>query len=53
MACGRCGARKVGATVWVLSYEDGRQSGEFASKTDAEIADVKRGGGGTIRQVQR
>ncbi|MBM0227970.1 hypothetical protein [Micromonospora sp. ATA51] len=53
MACGRCGARKAGATVWVLSYGDGRTGGEYASKTDAEIADVRKGGGGTVRQVQK
>ncbi|MFE9959204.1 hypothetical protein [Micromonospora sp. NPDC005299] len=52
MGC-NCGARRRGGTVWVLSYGDGRQGGEYGSKTDAEIADVRKGGGGTIRQVQK
>ncbi|NES14579.1 MULTISPECIES: hypothetical protein [Micromonospora] len=52
MGC-KCGGKKRSSIMFVLSYGDGRQGGEFASKTDAEIADVKRGGGGTIRQVQR
>jgi hypothetical protein len=48
-----CGGKARGATVWVLSYGDDRQGGEYASKTDAEIADVRKGGGGTIRQVRK
>lgn len=52
MGC-NCGSKRPGGTVFVLSYEDGRRGGEFASKTDAEIADVRRGGGGVIRQVQK
>ncbi|MFD0786583.1 hypothetical protein ACFQZ8_22010 [Micromonospora azadirachtae] len=51
MGC-NCGGKRR-STVFVLSYGDGRQGGEFTSRTDAEIADVKRGGGGTIRKVQR
>lgn len=51
MGC-NCGSKRRGGTVFVLSYGDGRQGGEFTSRTDAEIADVKRGGG-TIRQVQK
>ncbi|MEU5931154.1 hypothetical protein [Micromonospora sp. NPDC047187] len=52
MGC-KCGGKARGGTVWVLSYEDGRAGGEFVSKTDAEIADVRKGGGGIVRQVQR
>lgn len=53
MGC-NCGTNST-STVYVLSYEDGsgRQGGEFATRTDAEIADARRGGGGVIRPVQR
>ncbi|MEW2477316.1 hypothetical protein AB0875_26345 [Micromonospora gifhornensis] len=49
----QCGARRRGATVWVLSYGDGRQGGEYESKTDAEMADVRKGGGATTRLVKK
>lgn len=52
MGC-NCGNKRRGSSVFVLSYGDGWQGGEYASKTDAEIADVRKGGGGTIRQVQK
>lgn len=48
-----CGGKARTATVWVVSYDDGRKGGEYASKADAEIADVRKGGGGTIRRVQK
>ncbi|WP_165942591.1 hypothetical protein [Micromonospora sp. KC721] len=51
MGC-NCGSKRR-STVFVLSYEDGRTGGEYTSKTAAEIADVQKGGGGTIRQVQK
>ncbi|MEV4814925.1 hypothetical protein [Micromonospora tulbaghiae] len=51
MGC-NCGKRRV-STVFVLTYGDGRKGGEYGSKTDAEIADVRKGGGGTIRMVQK
>ncbi|SCG15512.1 hypothetical protein GA0070610_1746 [Micromonospora echinofusca] len=52
MGC-NCGSKARGATVWVLSYGDGRRGGEYGSKTLAEVADVQKGGGGVIRQVQK
>jgi len=52
MGC-NCGSKRRGSTVFVLSYEDGRQGGEYGSKAEAEIADVRRGGGGTIRLVRK
>lgn len=52
MAC-NCGGKRRNSKVFVLSYEDDRKGGEYASRTDAEIADVRKGGGGTIRQVQK
>ncbi|MDG4796916.1 hypothetical protein [Micromonospora sp. WMMD1082] len=51
MGC-NCGS-KARRTVWVLSYEDNRTGGEYKSKTAAEVADVQKGGGGTIRQAQK
>lgn len=51
MSC-NCGNRRT-ATVYVLTYDDGRTGGEFASRTDAEVADARRGGGGTIRRAQK
>lgn len=51
MGC-NCGTPRA-ATVYVLTYDDGRTGGEFASRTDAEAADARRGGGGTIRRVQK
>ncbi|MFI7283453.1 hypothetical protein ACIBOV_24640 [Micromonospora chersina] len=52
MGC-NCGGKRRASTVFVLTYGDGRQGGEYGSKTDAEIADVRKGGGGTIRMVQK
>lgn len=51
MSC-NCGSRR-NATVYVLTYEDGRVGGEFASRTDAEVADARHGGSGTIRRAQK
>lgn len=53
MGC-NCGS-KAKSTVYVLSYEDGsgRKGGQYASRTDAEIADVRNGGGGVIRPVAK
>jgi hypothetical protein len=53
MGCG-CGAARR-QTVWVVSYEDGsgRQSTEHTTKAAAEVADVRAGGGGVIRRVQK
>ncbi|MGI5151360.1 hypothetical protein ACQEVC_34190 [Plantactinospora sp. CA-294935] len=53
MGC-NCGAKRQ-KRVYVLSYEDGsgRRSSEHTSKTDAVIADVRNGGGGVIRPVDR
>jgi len=47
--CG-CGEYRK-TTVWLLEYEDGsgRPTSQHVSKTDAEIADVRTGGGGTSR----
>jgi hypothetical protein len=41
--------------VWLLEYEDdsGRPTTEHATKTDAEVADTRNGGGGTIRPVTK
>jgi hypothetical protein len=40
--------------VWLLEYENGsKASSEHATKTDAEIADARNGGGGTIRPVSK
>lgn len=43
----------AGATVWMLSCGDDRSGGDYASKTDAEIAELRKGGGGTIRAVTK
>ena len=53
MGC-NCGQQRT-ATVYVLAYEDGsgRKGGEFATRTDAEIADAQKGGGGVIRPAKR
>ncbi|MEU0077631.1 hypothetical protein ABZY58_06930 [Micromonospora tulbaghiae] len=51
MGC-NCGEQWA-SIVFVLTYGDGRQGGEYGSKADAEIADVRKGGGGTIRTVRR
>ena len=53
MGC-NCGTRRT-TTVYVLSYEDGsaRKGGEFQSRTDAQVADARNGGGGVIRPVRK
>lgn len=48
MGCNCAGKRY---TVFVLSFEDDREGGEYVSRTDAEIANVRKGGGGVIRQI--
>ena len=51
--CGCGGNRET--TVWLVEYEDGsgRATTQHATKTDAEVADARNGGGGTIRPVSR
>lgn len=50
--CG-CGTSRRN-TVWLLEYEHAtKKSSEHATKTDAEIADARNGGGGTIRPVSK
>lgn len=50
--CG-CGNRRT-STVWLLEYENStRTSTEHATKVDAEIADARNGGGGTIRPISK
>lgn len=50
--CG-CGTRRK-TTVWLLEYEGNPESStEHATKTDAEVADARNGGGGTIRPVSK
>jgi hypothetical protein len=51
--CGCGGVRAT--TVWLLEYEDdeARPSSAHATKTDAEIADIRNGGGGNIRPVSK
>ncbi|GIE28969.1 hypothetical protein Ait01nite_020140 [Actinoplanes italicus] len=53
MGCG-CGQKRR-TTVYVLSFEDGsgRASSEHATRTDADVANARAGGGGTVRPVQR
>lgn len=53
MGCG-CGQPRR-KRVYVLSYEDGsgREPSEHTSRVEAEIADVRNGGGGTIRAVEK
>ncbi len=53
MGCG--GGQKRKATVYVLSFEDGsdRKSSEHATRTDADVANARAGGGGVVRPVQR
>ncbi|BCJ61563.1 hypothetical protein Jiend_49850 [Micromonospora endophytica] len=51
MGC-NCGGKRRDI-VFVLSYGDGREGGEYTSRVAAQIADVQRGGGGVIRQVRK
>jgi hypothetical protein len=49
---GCCTNRKT--TVWLLEYEcNPEASTEHATQTDAEVADARNGGGGTIRPVSK
>ena len=54
MAGCSCGANRT-TTVWLLEYDDGsgREPSEHATKTDAEVADARKGGGGTIRPASK
>jgi hypothetical protein len=51
--CGCAGSRRT--TLWLLEYDDGseRKPSEHATKVDAEVADARNGGGGTIRPVSK
>jgi hypothetical protein len=50
--CG-CGNKQTN-TVWLLEFPNGsRPAREYATKVDAEIANARVGGGGTVRPVHR
>jgi len=49
MGCG-CNKRKLSSSSWKLTMPDGSTS-THGSRLEAEAANAKQGGGGTVRQV--